>query len=449
MKFEKNNYLLIDQNEEVENAPLIQIIDEDVSLLILLKDALEENGWMVIANTDPNKAIEQYFELNPDCLIIDVNLALKKDFQLLEDIQVHNINKFLPKIMISHENTREIRIKAYQKGADDFIKKPIDLEEFLVRVHRQLQKKQIFDQFVLLDELTQVYNRRFFHDIFGRSIQELQRIKSHFSIALIDLDLFKNVNDTYGHVIGDKVLAKFGQYLKENIRNIDYVFRYGGEEFVILFSSCNDKDTVEILSRLLDDFRKVEFQSEKGSFYMTFSAGVFFVNDYNILINTAIHSANSALNMAKQQGRAKVISSNVMISEFAKRKLNVSIVDDDDIIRTMLVKVFQSIKLEQWDINIQVFEDGLKFFESNRLDEQGNHFLILDGVMPVMDGIEILQKVKEGKNKERVNVLMLAARKSEKDIARALKLGADDYVTKPFSILELQARIQRLIQRTH
>jgi two-component system, cell cycle response regulator len=431
-----------------ENVPVIQVIDDDVSMLILLKDTLEENGWMVIANTEPEKAIEQYFELHPDCLIIDVHLSNKNGFQLLEDIQRHNNQKFIPKIMISIDYNRETRINAFKKGADDFIPKPIDLEEFLVRVERQIQRKQIFDQSVLLDELTQVYNRRFFMEIYGRYLKELHRSKNFFSIALLDLDKFKNINDTYGHIIGDKVLVRFAQFLKENIRSTDYVFRYGGEEFVVLLTNSNDKETVDVFSRLLTDFSNVQFQSRDKTFTVTFSGGVFYVNDPNISVSNAIKSADEALYMAKEEGRARVLSSNVLVPLLAKHKLNISVVDDDAIVRTMLVKVLQSMRFDHFfDLNIKAYEDGLKFFQSNRQDEPGEHFLILDGVMPVMDGLEILQKVKQGKNKDRINVLMLTARKSEHDIARALKLGADDYVTKPFSITELQARIQRLIQR--
>jgi two-component system, cell cycle response regulator len=430
-----------------ENIPLIQVIDDDVSMLILLKDSLEENGWMVIANTEPEKAIEQYFELHPDCLIIDVNLPTKNGFQILEDIQRHNKQKFIPKIMISTDLTRETRLNAYKMGADDFIPKPIDLEEFIIRVERQLQRKQIFDQSVLLDELTQVYNRRFLIEVFGRSIKELIRTKNPFTVALLDLDHFKSINDQYGHIMGDKVLAKFAQFLKDNIRSFDYVFRYGGEEFVVLFANSNDLETVDILTRLLNKFSEIEFKSGSELFRVKFSGGVFVVNDPNISMSNALNSADEALYKAKEQGRAKVVSSNNIVPGLIKQKLIVSLVEDDAIVRTMLEKVLQYMKFDHVELDIQAFEDGLKFFESNRHEEKGEHFLILDGVMPVMDGLEILQRVKQGKNRDRMNVLMLTARKSENDIARALKLGADDYVTKPFSITELQARIQRLIQR--
>ncbi|RYI27175.1 diguanylate cyclase [Bacillus infantis] len=430
-----------------ENMPLIQVIDDDVSMLILLKDALESKGWMVMANTEPEKAVDQFFDMNPDCLIIDVNLPGKSGFHVLEDIQKHTNKKFIPKLMISIMNDRETRIKAYRLGADDFISKPIDLEEFLIKVERHLDRKQIFDQSVLIDELTQVYNRRFLKDSLKRYLKELERSNQYFSIAVLDLDHFKQVNDMYGHPAGDRILSEFAQYLKDHVRIGDIVFRYGGEEFILLLPRTNDHDSKEVVSRLLSGFSSRTFIEGGAELKMTFSAGVYMVHDPSATVAEAIKTADQALYEAKRNGRARVESANKLIGGHSRKVLNVSVIDDDAIIRTMLMKILQSMEFEHTSLDIQVYEDGQKFLQSGRMEQKGKHFLILDGIMPVMDGTEVLQKVKENRNASRVHVLMLTGRKTEYDIARALKLGADDYVTKPFSITELQARIQRLIQR--
>ena len=99
------------KNEEpcCGDVPLVQIIDDDVSMLILLKDALEAKGWMVIANTEPEKAASQYYDLHPDCLIIDVDMQSKNGFQLLEEIQQHNHKQFIPKVITSIQNNRDTR----------------------------------------------------------------------------------------------------------------------------------------------------------------------------------------------------------------------------------------------------------------------------------------------------------------------------------------------------
>jgi diguanylate cyclase (GGDEF)-like protein len=349
--------------------------------------------------------------------------------------------------MISLINDRKTRINAYKMGADDFIEKPVDLEELTVRIERLLKRKRLFDQSVLLDELTQLYNRKFLIDVFGRNLKALKRNKQIFSIAILDVDHFKQINDTFGHLTGDKVLSTFANFLKENTRSSDTVFRYGGEEFVILFENTSQVEAVEIVSRLLKEFSKLQFEKDNQIFSVTFSTGMFTINHPETTMEAAIKAADQALYKAKENGRARVETINQALLEHPKKTLFISIIDDDAIIRTMLMRILKIMDFDHYELNLEAFEDGIQFFESDRLERTGEHFLILDGVMPVMDGIEILQKVKKVKKGRDIHVLMLTGRKSESDIESALKLGADDYVTKPFSIKELQARIHQLIKR--
>ncbi|WP_437830447.1 GGDEF domain-containing response regulator [Niallia taxi] len=429
------------------DAPLIQIIDDDISLLIFLKDKLESKGWMVIANTTAEKAIEQYYNMHPDCIIIDINLPEQSGFEVLSVIQKHTNRAFIPKIMCSIKTDRESRIEAYKKGADDFIEKPIDVEEFLIRVERHLERKKIFDQSVLIDELTQVYNRKFLKDSYSRFISDMARLNSNGTIAVLDIDYFKRVNDTYGHIVGDKVRMEFAQFLKRSIRSTDTLFRYGGEEFVILFQRATETEIKEVLERMLEEFSQIDFKDGEQTFRLTFSAGIYRIENKEIGLHSAIKTADEALYLAKESGRARVETANKLKISKATKQLNVSIVDDDALIRSILINIFSSLEFDNISLDVKAYEDGMQFLDSDRLTQNGIHFLILDGIMPVMDGLEILQIVKKSQHRNNVHVLMLTGRKSENDIAEALKLGADDYVTKPFSLTELQARIVRLIKR--
>jgi len=450
LSYQYEHFETIDVSKPIirdEGTPLIQVIDDDISMLILLKDTLEEEGWIVVAHTDAEVGKELFYELQPDCLIIDVHLPGKNGIQLLEDLNHHLEKMFIPTVMISIENDRETRIRAIESGADDFIEKPLDLEEFVLRVKRQIKRKKLFDQSVMIDELTQVYNRRFLNDSLMRSLVDIERSSTYFTVAVVDLDYFKKVNDTYGHIVGDKVLQTFAQFLKEHIRVTDSVFRYGGEEFVVLFPRTTDTDVKNILTRLLEKFFNTPFTENGQTFYISFSAGVFMVLDEKMDSKTMIQTADQALYLAKENGRARVESANQLNLGAAKKTLHVSLIDDDVIIRTMITKILQSMEFEFVDLDICSFENGVKFFESGRHEISGLHFLVLDGVMPVMDGTEVLQRVKSGRKRKQFHVLMLTGRKNEQDIARSLKLGADDYVTKPFSIQDLQARIYSFIQR--
>ena len=429
------------------DVPLIQLIDDDVTLLIFLKEQLEKKGWMVIANTKADHAIEQFYSLRPDCIIIDINLTNVSGFEVLANIHRHTKHFFLPKIMFSIDNDKETRIKAFKLGADDFMAKPIVMEEFLLRIERHLEKKKLFDQSVLIDELTQVYNRKLLKNSYERFISDIVRTKETGTLAILDIDYFKKINDTYGHITGDKVLKTFANFLKEHIRNTDMLFRYGGEEFVILFQRASGVEIMEVLNRMLKRFSLEVFEEGGKTFSLTFSAGIYEIESRHVPLIKAIEVADNALYDAKEKGRARIEIANKIAKVTNHKILHVSIVDDDSLIRSILVNIFDGIEIKNVTIDVKEYEDGTEFLTSKRLKESGMHFLILDGIMPVMDGLELLQIVKKTSYEHNAHVLMLTGRKSESDIAEALRLGADDYVTKPFSITELQARITRLIMR--
>lgn len=428
------------------SIPLVQVITEDISIFILLKEKLEEQGWLVVAYTDINHAIQQYHDLYPDCVIIDLDLPNVGVQQLMANLKSHSNYLFVPKILISSTNDKKTRLQAYKMGADIFIEKPIDFEELTIRIEMQLERKKLHNRFVLHDDLTNLYNRKFLKEIYKKYTNDLSRNHQVFSIAILDLDNFRHINDAFGHLIGDELLIKFAEFLTKNTRSSDLVFRYGGEEFIILFPNTDQSEAVKQTTKLLTEFSELSVEKSEEYYSVTFSAGVYTINDPETSIDIALKSADQALYFAKDKGRARVETIDQPVAEIIKNRLMISIIDDEELIRTMLVRILKGMEFEYYELDIMDFEDGMTFFESNRLEIKGEHFLILDGVMPIMDGLEVLQKIKN-RRKRNVHVLMLTGRKNESDIERALKLGADDYVTKPFSIKELQARIQRLIKR--
>ncbi|MDF2856705.1 MAG: diguanylate cyclase [Neobacillus sp.] len=127
--------------------------------------------------------------------------------------------------------------------------------------------------------------------------------------------------------------------------------------------------------------------------------------------------------------------------------LYISIIDDDYVLRELLRKVIQIIEIEDYEVDFEEFSNGIEFFKSKRVNLPGKHLILLDGVMPVMDGLEVLQQLKKMDTSERIHVLMLSARKGEEHTSRALRLGATGYITKPFSIKDLQRTVLEIIKR--
>lgn len=454
--FLKNSY---EQHLELENADfsklpaktdgesLILVVDDDATMLMFLKEQLEQHGWMVIATTDPNKAIRYFHDMKPDCLIVDIQMPEKNGFEVMEVLKDKLQHNLIPSVMISIRGDKQTRLKCFRLGADDFLSKPIDTEELIVRIERSLERRRLLDGLLLMDELTGAFNRKYLTTVFERNVSELQRRSEPFSLSIIDLDHFKQVNDTYGHIVGDQVLSGFASFVKQRGRPSDVFIRFGGEEFVLVLPGTRGTQAKEVITRLLDEFAKLPFHSGTTTFHVTFSAGAIEVADPEMTLQQCLSLADAALYKAKEAGRRRVELADSASSQTVTRKVKVAVVDDDAIIRNILSESIKEMLEPDVEAELTVFRDGVAFLESGWHEQTGPRLVILDGIMPRMDGIEVLQKLRSSPGSEQVLVMMLTGRKSEQDIVRALQLGADDYLTKPFSMAELEARTKRLLRR--
>ncbi|WP_203288653.1 diguanylate cyclase [Metabacillus sp. cB07] len=429
---------------------LILLIDDDITLLMYLKEELELHGFTAAIFTDSDRAMKAYYDLAPDCVVIDRHMKQENGFEVVVQLKELMQKKYVPAIMISADASRETRLDSYRYGADDFILKPFDMEEFLVRIRRQIERKKQLEELIVVDELTKVYNRKFLNPAYTRLAARMKREGSFFTLAMLDLDYFKKINDTYGHLEGDEVLREFSQCLRDNLRNSDTVIRYGGEEFIILLPNAGQKEAMEVIGRIKESFSAHVFKRpDHTSYSCTFSAGLMAVpSEQAMSVEHAIECADAALYQAKENGRNAIAVYRSTVTEPVEKVMNVAVVDDDPIIRTILEDVFRkSPLLDQYCLNIGLYPDGMEFLEAHPLSKRENHFIVLDGMMPKMDGTEVLQKIRALPNQHLFTVMMLTSRKSGRDAARALQLGADDYMTKPFRLEELETRLYHLAKR--
>ncbi|NLP52921.1 diguanylate cyclase [Bacillus sp. RO1] len=429
-----------------KDQPRILIADPDPALLVEWKEYLESKSFHVLVSTDFEKTVDTLYDVKPDCLVIDAGLKDEKGLPLLERLQASGQQMLTPVMVIDNQPNRENRLNAYRAGADDFMSKPLDIEEFEVRVTRQVGRKKQYDELLLVDELTKAYNRKYFQSFFAKQQSIFTRGKEPFSVGIIDLDCFKQVNDTYGHVVGDEVLKRLASYMKQNMRSGDVFARYGGEEFAMLLPNTAKEEALKLVERLLNGFMKLNFQVNQESFTCSFSGGVVQVSEGGLSLERVMERADKALYEAKKKGRARVEVYEGQ--EVVTQKVKVAIVDDDEIVRMMLSEVIGKLSLpSNRVIEIETFPDGKSFLQSEWLQSEDRYVIILDGMMPKMDGLEVLQRLRSERRHDQFKVMMLTSRKSERDIQKALQLGADDYVTKPFKLLEVEARLLHLIKR--
>lgn len=159
------------------------------------------------------------------------------------------------------------------------------------------------------DPLTGLYNRRHFETTIEREFLRAQRYKSDLSIALMDVDFFKKINDTYGHLCGDYVLREIAYLTLENFRKTDFVFRYGGEEIVILLTETPLDKAVIPIERLRKAIEEYPFCYDCNNMKITVSIGVEGFNENIETPDDMLNNADKALYLAKERGRNQVISS--------------------------------------------------------------------------------------------------------------------------------------------
>ncbi|TCZ73588.1 diguanylate cyclase [Paenibacillus albiflavus] len=425
----------------------VLVLDDDVAHLMLLRDELEKQGLGVLTTTDPDKAINYFYELNIGCFVTSLHIMNKNGSLVIEVVRQQNNKQFIPIIGISVDDSREARLKAYEYGVDDFQTKPLDMGEFVVRMNRQLNRKNSIDKLLFLDELTGAFNRKYFKDVFEKHRIDFMRTRQPFCIAMVDIDSFKQVNDKYGHLTGDKVLIRFVNLMKERMRATDTLFRYGGEEFAMIFPNTNQADAKHVLERLLNDFMQITFESDEEQFHVSFSAGVIEATCSREKFKDWLNLADQALYAAKTSGKRKIVIADHTIKLSIHRQINIAILSDNPLIRMILSESLKHVVEDNFETDIRTYRAGELFFADSWYQGTDPYIILLDCIMPRKDGMKVLQRLRAMPNSSQYTIVILTDRSSEQDIAKAMQMGVDDYIMKPFSVEEVQIRIKRLVQR--
>ena len=436
-----------DEAKESEIKRMIMLIHPNPMTLIEMKANLEKEGYLVFAAMDLSKAHAALYDMHPDCIIVEYQLVEADEFGVAKEMREKAELQFTPLILTDSDSSVTNRMKGYHFGADDFLGNDVSIEEYLLRVNRKINKRKTVVHSVLTDELTGAYNRKFLDTQLNYMRYDLVRNGDKASLVMFDIDHFKSINDRFGHLLGDQVLRKLSHYIISEKRRTDTLIRYGGEEFVLVLPDTTSAQAEKFLSRLLRGFGSKTFRVKEETFSVTFSGGVVDIDSVSSN-KELLNQADEALYRAKANGRNQVViyESNLVDSKPIKT-IRIAVVDDDEIIRTLLTSQLQQFQTDgNYEIEVRSYREGESFFQDTWHQGNSSCLVLLDGIMPRMDGIEVLSKLRK-ESSERYTVMMLTGRKSEKDIVKALELGADDYITKPFSMVELEARIRRLIQK--
>jgi two-component system, chemotaxis family, response regulator WspR len=221
----------------------VLLVDDDRSMLDALARMVHDCGHEPLPASTWSDALMLYRRARPDLVLLDVMMPTIDGYKLARMLKAE-AGRFVPIILITGLDDLESKRRGMSAGADDFLTKPVAQLELDIRLNAMLRIKQLTDEIAAAnarlaelattDPLTRLANRRALYEHLDREFQRSQRYGNAFAVLLLDIDLFKRVNDTWGHAVGDRVLVAVSQILRETVRQTDVVGRYGGEEFLVL-----------------------------------------------------------------------------------------------------------------------------------------------------------------------------------------------------------------------
>ncbi|WP_417712552.1 diguanylate cyclase [Roseibium aggregatum] len=306
--------LEVTHRSDVPDARVL-IIDDDELTSSVYALALEECGLRVAVLPNPLQVEAAITEFGPDLLIMDIDMPQASGLDVARAIRLDQQYTSLPILFLSSVSNKEIQDLARHVGGDDFIKKPVDVGYLVKLVRMRAERAVDLRQIMARDGLTGLLNHVNFKEKLETELHRSARSGSTFSVALLDLDHFKSVNDTYGHQVGDTVIQTFASHLKCSLRNIDIVGRYGGEEFAVVLLDAGPGQAAIIFDRIRKEFERIEFRSAEAAFHVTFSCGVV-GSDAGRSGEALLSHADLALYEAKENGRNRVCE---YVPSFARR----------------------------------------------------------------------------------------------------------------------------------
>jgi two-component system cell cycle response regulator len=290
----------------------VLFIEDSRVLQEIIIDLLTDMGLDVDSYTHAEEAWEAFRTGQYDLVITDIMLeGAMTGITLVRKIsRLQGEHGGVPIIATSGFANASRKIELFHLGVNDYVAKPIVREELRQRVFNHVVSYQRMMELrsqqaslyslAMLDELTQLFNRHALREFSGKYFSEAHRFKRPLSMAVMDIDHFKTINETQGYATGDKVLSEFGVWLKRFVRDEDMVARWASEEFVFLLSNCE----AETAFTLMDRLQKRLEQFNPGNVPITVSIGIATVNDQTKhSINSLFELADSAMYRAKMSGR--------------------------------------------------------------------------------------------------------------------------------------------------
>jgi diguanylate cyclase (GGDEF)-like protein len=287
--------------------PKVLAVDDDPQLLAAVRLLLEEEGLEVTPLSDPLEFWNALEAVNPDLIILDVDMPSITGIELCRVIRSDPRWCTIPVLFLTARTDPDSVHRVFAAGADDYVSKPVVGPELVTRIRNRLERLALLRKLSDFDALTCIPNRRRSIELIEQLQRLAERQQQPLCFALMDIDGFKKINDTYGHGAGDEVLHGLADFLERQFRGEDVVGRWGGEEFALGLFGIRRAAAAERIRHVLRAFSGEEFRGrDDTAFYVTVSAGVAEFPSDGLDLEDLYRAADEALYRAKAEGRNRV-----------------------------------------------------------------------------------------------------------------------------------------------
>jgi diguanylate cyclase (GGDEF)-like protein len=284
----------------------VLIVEDEPELAEFYAMHLLAAGMRTDVVIDPLEVLRPLAEFRPDVILMDMYMPGCDGLELAAVIRQQEDYIGIPIVFLSAETNRDRQLEAMQLGGDDFMTKPILPDHLISAVNSRVSRSRALRSLMVRDSLTGLYNHTATKERLEIELARARRNQAPVSLALIDIDHFKSVNDTYGHPVGDRVLKSLARLLQQRLRGTDIIGRYGGEEFAVVLANSDADAAFKVMDEIRAGLARIRQQSGDRSFSVTFSCGIACFPDYPD-ISTLTDAADRALYAAKRGGRNRVV----------------------------------------------------------------------------------------------------------------------------------------------
>lgn len=296
--------------------PRILIVDDEKMNLKVLADLLKDEYVPVLARNGDQAIQHALSETPPDLILLDVIMPQMGGYEVIKYLKNNDKTKNIPVIFVTALSSIEDEEFGLRLGAVDYITKPFSPPIVKIRIRNHLRiihQYRLLDQLAHLDGLTEICNRRRFEEEFKKEWERSLRSGSPFSLAMIDVDYFKQYNDHYGHAMGDLALQRIAKALSDVLRRpADFIARYGGEEFVMLMPETDHDGAMQVARHSLKKIAELNIvhHHSRAADYVTVSIGLSTIHPAIASSHkTFLATADQNLYRAKEGGRNRVVGS--------------------------------------------------------------------------------------------------------------------------------------------